>query len=259
MAKVATKQAQQNAPDKVEPTTAPQEVEPIVAAKVDAPAGDRPAPRRAPGQKEVIPFEWKLCGYSSEGYTLTLFKSIERADCEAQLLRHEAEGYYHGLKVYKLDETVPPSPKAKKLRVAAKKAKHDSTAAQNDGPAVRKSAKAAPSVIQTAMGKLIDGRITARLKKGAREAAEKAAIEKSARRSARKGSSAALAKSKTARRPSSAAASDKATEKKVAARAPSQKTSSKPASAATTKKKTTSRSATSTKKKTTTTRKKRKR
>ena len=77
--------------------------------------------RRAPGQKEVIPFEWKVCGFAADGYTLTLFKSIEKADSEAQLARLEADGYYYGLKLLKIDDEVAAPPQARKQRADAEK------------------------------------------------------------------------------------------------------------------------------------------
>lgn len=95
--------------------------------EVPAPSGAPAAsvPRRAPGQKEVIPLVWKVCGYSFDGVTLTLFKSVERADAEAQLARLQEEGYYTGLAIYKIDEPVPRAPQAKKFEAErAKKAKH---------------------------------------------------------------------------------------------------------------------------------------
>jgi len=151
-----------------------------------APDESRPAPRRAPGQKEVIPFAWKLCGYSVEGHTLTLFKSVEREDCEGQLTRHTLEGYYDGLKIYTIDEPVPESAKAKKLRAAvAKQTKKSVQAKASTETASRKSSKA-PNVVKTPMGTLVDGRITVRRKKGALDSDVLAPKGKSRRSAARK-------------------------------------------------------------------------
>ena len=47
-----------------------------------------PAGKKTLGQKEVIPFEWKLIG-DAEGYSLTLFKAIEREEVEAQFASND--------------------------------------------------------------------------------------------------------------------------------------------------------------------------
>jgi hypothetical protein len=60
------------------------------------------APRRAPGTKEIIPFQWKLLG-ESRGAILTLFKSVERSETEAQFDRARDEGYYSKLRIVQLD------------------------------------------------------------------------------------------------------------------------------------------------------------
>jgi hypothetical protein len=101
-------------------------------------------PRRAPGQKEVIPFAWKVCGYSFDGQTLTLFKSVELADSEAHLARLESEGYYEGLKVYPIDEKVPPSPLAKKRQAADAR---ESNEKSKKSEVAKKEPEPAPAVI----------------------------------------------------------------------------------------------------------------
>ena len=53
---------------------------------------------RSSTAKEVIPFEWKLIG-ESEGFALTLFKSIEREDVDAQFERVQRDGYDHQARV----------------------------------------------------------------------------------------------------------------------------------------------------------------
>lgn len=65
-----------------------------------APAAGAPRPThsRAPGQKEVIPFGWKVVGQSG-GVALILFKSIERSDAEAHYERLSIEGYYKKLAI----------------------------------------------------------------------------------------------------------------------------------------------------------------
>lgn len=163
MAKASRKEQVEEQPEvEVEEVEA---VEPEVEVE---PAEGRPSPRRAPGQKEVIPFAFKVCGYSFDGHTLTLFKSVERTDCEAQLARLQAEGYYENLGVYGINDPVPESPAARKLRAAAaKKAKQAEKAAEESANALSKGVKT-PAAVKTAMGKLVDGRLTIPRKKSTR-------------------------------------------------------------------------------------------
>lgn len=122
--------------------------------------GTRPAPtgRRHAGAKEVIPFKWKLVG-ESYGAILTLFKSVEREESEAQLQRVQRDGYYTELRILDIDEEIkqPPSaqlvmrtgdrgrrktssmaPKAKKAGSIKKTARTAKSAGKTE--AVRKSA-----------------------------------------------------------------------------------------------------------------------
>jgi hypothetical protein len=64
-------------------------------------------------KKEPPAFAWKLTGYA-DGLTLTLLKCVERKDADAQLARLEKEGYYTGLLVTPLTDSVPPAPSVKK-------------------------------------------------------------------------------------------------------------------------------------------------
>ncbi len=115
----------------------------------DAPA-PKPGPRKAPGQKEVIPFKWKVCGYAADGVTLTLFKSVERNDAEAHLARLQKEGYYEGLNIYGVDDPVPAAPQS--LQKAARQKKAAKAAAAKKAAAARakaaKKAKKAKKVKQ---------------------------------------------------------------------------------------------------------------
>jgi hypothetical protein len=137
-----------------EEAQAPAPVAPPLPGVPPAPGAHVPPDgvRRAPGQKEVIPFAWKVCGYSTDGYTLTLFKSVERADCEAQIERLMSEAYYEGLAIYTIDEPVESSPRAKQLQAvskkkeaaAKKKADHDKAARKAANAARNKARKPAP-------------------------------------------------------------------------------------------------------------------
>lgn len=61
--------------------------------------------KRTPGVKIVIPFKWKLVG-AANGLMLTLFKSVEREDVDAQLARIAAEGYYKDFRILDVDAPI---------------------------------------------------------------------------------------------------------------------------------------------------------
>lgn len=81
-----------------------------------------PAGKKSLGQKEVIPFEWKLIG-DAEGYSLTLFKAIEREEVEAQFERVQKEGYYKNLKILTNNAKVAQSKTTKKTKKAVESLK----------------------------------------------------------------------------------------------------------------------------------------
>ncbi len=89
--------------------------------------------RRGPGTKEVIPFCWRLVG-ESDGFILTLFKSVDRDEAEAQLKRARADGYYVNLRVVDVNEKIK-QPASAKAAIEAK------TTAKSGKP--KKTAKAA--------------------------------------------------------------------------------------------------------------------
>ena len=105
------------------------------------------AGKRALGVKEPIIFKWKLVG-TSQNMTLTLFKSVEREEAEAQLERLGKEGYYTDLKILdaeakveqpaRLKGTKKPTPRTERGGKAAVPAP-----ARADG-AKRSSTPAAP-------------------------------------------------------------------------------------------------------------------
>jgi hypothetical protein len=89
-----------------------------VFARLPEEANTAASPKRAvpdPRQKEGPGFEWKLVGYA-DGLTLTLLKSVEHKDVEAQLNRLQSEGYYDGLAIYPIDASVPPPPSSSRHR-----------------------------------------------------------------------------------------------------------------------------------------------
>ncbi len=136
-----------------------------VETKPAAESAPAPAvPRKAPGTKEVIPFEWKLIG-DAGGLVLTLFKAVERDEVEAQMERLQRDDYYKNLRILgNLEKVKQPRatvsaipvrkgerPKAaKKAAGRAKKSagKSDSAARKpkaKEASAAKKSSKAPPS------------------------------------------------------------------------------------------------------------------
>ncbi len=81
-------------------------------AGMASPTAGSASGKRALGTKEPIVFKWKLVG-TSNNTTLTLFKSVEREDVDAQFERTQKEGYYTNLKILEAEAKVaqPPPPK----------------------------------------------------------------------------------------------------------------------------------------------------
>lgn len=84
---------------------------PDAAVPAEGPAAAAPG-KKPVGVKEVIPFAWKLIGQAN-GLYLTLFKSIEREDSDAQLERVQRDGYYTNLRVMPVNEKVEQPKPAK--------------------------------------------------------------------------------------------------------------------------------------------------
>lgn len=102
---------------------------------------------RSSAAKEVIPFGWKLIG-ESDGFALTLFKSIEREDVDAQYERVKRDGHYTNLQILAADDKVkqPSSTKARRARKSAKITKDLERSAKERlaAEAKAKAAKLAP-------------------------------------------------------------------------------------------------------------------
>jgi len=81
----------------------------------------QPAPRKGMSTKEVPAFAWKLVGYV-DGLTVTLLKSVDRSEVEAQYERLRDEDYYRGVTIYPIDAEVPPDPLAAKFARSERKA-----------------------------------------------------------------------------------------------------------------------------------------
>ena len=96
----------------------------VLAVAVDLPVEGDAGPiaaKRSIGPKEPIPFKWKIVGMADR-YILTLFKSVEREDADAQLDRLTKEGYYTDLRITDINEKIEqPVQKETKKAKAAKK------------------------------------------------------------------------------------------------------------------------------------------
>lgn len=93
-------------------------------SKVGAGTGNAPVGKKTLGQKEIIPFEWKLIGESS-GCFLTLFKAIELDEVEAQMERVRREGYYKNLKILSNTDKIVQSKTGLKVKLAATDSKKE--------------------------------------------------------------------------------------------------------------------------------------
>ena len=110
-------------------------VAPIVGVPASAPGGPVPG-RKSLGVKEPIIFNWKIVGRSGH-MNVTLFKSVEREEVEAQLERLTRDGYYTHLQILEAKAKVeqPPQPKeAKKAKVRVAPAKAPERVAAKSTP-----------------------------------------------------------------------------------------------------------------------------
>lgn len=164
------------------------------------------------GAKEVPPFEWKLLGTVNYA-TLTLFKSVDRADSEAQLERVQRDGYYKDLRIVGVNDKVvqPKLPAAMRKKAAALAKK----AAGASGKSARKSTKAArqSNTIKIVLKKVDKKSVKKKTSKKPVKKVTKKAVKKTAKIPATtKKKKAAPAKKTAARKP----AVKKSAKKKVA-------------------------------------------
>ena len=145
--------------------------------------------KKALGSKEVAPFEWKVIGTSGDT-VLILFKSVERADAEAQLTRLSSDGYYKDLRIVEIDAKIVQPRPAKTRRSAAKSSEKTTKAKKVAGSKV---SKAKPAVKKKAPAENKSASKEARTK-GARKSPVKGAKKKTKTASAKSG------KRKTARK-----------------------------------------------------------
>ncbi len=94
----------------------------VKPAEASTPSPPAAPLRRGPGTKDVPPFQWKLIG-DCTGFSMTLFKSVEREEVEAQLERVRKENYYGNLRILDVNEKVRQSAAAKAAVRAAQREK----------------------------------------------------------------------------------------------------------------------------------------
>ena len=125
-----------------------------IEVAVDGDAKRKPAPavKKPLGAKDAVPFQWKLVG-RTRGAVVTLFKSADRHEVEAQLERITKEGYYRNLRILDINTKVvqpkrakskTPGPRAKapaKATAAKTRATTRRTAKPNAKPAGKPSSK----------------------------------------------------------------------------------------------------------------------
>jgi len=179
-----------------------------------------PPPRRQLGVKEPIIFKWKLLG-SAGDVVLTLFKSTERDDVDAQFERVQREGYYKNLEVVEADAKVAQTKKVKET--LDKERKKMGSAAEKKA----RDAKKPRSKERLAEPKLIRIGRTKAAKARAAAALAAAAAKKAAKKAKKKKKKKAPAKTKkTAKKKVT-----KKTKKKAAAKKKVKKTVKKKAKA----------------------------
>lgn len=175
-----------------------------------------PAVKKTLGTKEVIPFAWKVIGRSGE-MILTLFKSVERADTDAQHARLAKDGAYKDLQVVGINHKIV-QPKSVKEQFVAK-AFRDKTDTGRGGGLGRKGAGKARAKKPAKRETRISAKKTTK-KKAAKTVApvSKKAVKKAAKKTAKKSESTAKKKATTKK-----AATKKTVKKKTAAKSTAKK------------------------------------
>ncbi len=129
-----------------------EELPPETPDAPEAPESPDAAPggvRKPLGTKEVIPFKWKLVGRGGD-LIVTLFKSVEQEDAQAQFERLGREGYYTNLQILdvnaKVEQPKPTKPvhKPKPVKEPEKPSKSVKT---KEAPAKGKPTKEKPTAV----------------------------------------------------------------------------------------------------------------
>jgi hypothetical protein len=141
--------------EEVEDLPLPEETaaEPPAELAEAGPAPAAPGAKRALGVKEPIVFKWKVVG-TSQGTVVTLYKSVEKEESEAQVERLRKEDYYHDVRLLeasaKVEQPAKPAKKsgrpepAGKIVSAASKPAEAARKASRPG-AAKKPVKAKPT------------------------------------------------------------------------------------------------------------------
>ena len=115
---------------------------PVAPAVVAAVVGPVPG-KRALGVKEPIIFKWKLIG-TSQNMALTLFKSVEREEAEAQLDRLQKDGYYTELKILEAEAKVEQPLPLKGAKKAIPRTEPSGKPAEKTAPRAESGRRTAP-------------------------------------------------------------------------------------------------------------------
>ena len=144
--------------------TVAEEVEETVVA---APAPAAPVGRKPLGTKEPIIFNWKIVGHS-QGVAVTLFKSTEREDSDAQLERLIRDGYYSHLEIMDANaKVIQPAP-PKEVRRPAKT--RDDAAKSPSRTGSKKSAKSSDAKRTTSSRRSSSGKASGKDRSKSRKA-----------------------------------------------------------------------------------------
>jgi hypothetical protein len=195
------------------------------AEATDGAAAPAPAVRKAIGVKEVPAFVWKLIG-TADGYALTLFKSVEREDCDAQLIRVRRDGYYKDLRVVDIDMKIVQPKRPKPAKKAVAKAKRPAKAVAPKQPKVTRLGKAVKSVAKAkSAGRSAKKAATAKKAKTTPSRSTKAAAKASKARSSSRSSANASTKAspKRAKKPKASVAKKKAAQAAATRKKPTRK------------------------------------
>lgn len=179
------------------------------------------APRRGPNVKEVIPFAWKLLGVS-RGAVLTLFKSVEREETEAQMERVLRDGYYTNLRIVENDYRIKQN-SAVKTELKKVKAEQGKRAVKwgSDSKASKKS-KDKPDAV-----KAVNNATPAKKAKTPKKIAKVKKVTKAKKMPAKKVSKTSTAKKKVSQSKKSAKPKATTKSKKTKKKAVAKKTSKK--------------------------------
>ena len=168
---------------KTEPQKPKDNATPVAAPNAPVPG------RRQLGVKEPIIFKWKLIGDAHDA-VLTLYKSVEREDTEAQFNRLQGDVLYKNLRILDIDAKIV-QPKAAKAFIKNAVAVARKKTALREAAKAKKAVPAKPAVAKKKTKAVV--KIKAK-KKVAKKAKKKAAKKSPEKKTVRKAKKAAPAK-----------------------------------------------------------------